>query len=648
MLDFIEFLAKRKIFFLTLLLIFLVGIVYLTTLVKGRDFSGDTAKFQFIGKILGLVHPPGYPTYIVLNHLFVKFFPFGNLAFKANLLSAVFSIFACLFLFRTLILLRIKAFPSLLTTITFAFTPTFWSQSVVAEVYSLHMLFFSSTIYFFLKWHISKKEKFLILGCLFYSLSFGNHLSMITLLPAIFYITLITDKRVFLDIKKILMVSIIIIGGALQYSYIFLRKDSSPYIEMPIENLRAFLWFVTGGWFKSKFFSFSVEEIFLFSLPRFIYYLLKEFIFLIPVLFVGFFKFKREMKIFFLFAISANIFLGLNYDIGDIYVYYLPTYFVLSILLGEGWDFIGERFFKKKTLIKIFCGALILVSFFIINYGHISRLENKEEDIKAKQILTNAESNSLILTTDYRTFQFLLYFLLGEELFREKNIHVEFNNSLEELRIYLCEKFSFYSPFFRKNIPPGRTVYFVKSKYLQVIKKNGWKISKVNDNLYKIVDCGERKLFKRPFFLVEYSLRDTCSFAYHSNRKIDYKIELKEDSETIEIKGKAKILGLNEKITKIFLVLKSDKRSFTFDNLYENDNENFYVRIPRNEIEQDFYRIGIFIKGMEAESLWFTDKFIGVPLHTDAKRERMRRIKKKFREKIGSFKEYLWRVLPGK
>ncbi len=630
----------KKTFLLSLILVLTIGIFYLSTINDGRDFSGDTAKFQFAGKILGIIHPPGYPNYLILNHIFGKIFPFGSLAFKANLLSSIFSILASFFLFRILLLLGIGKLSSFITTITFSLTFTLWSQSIYAEVYTLNILFFALTIYFFLKWHLKKKDKFLIYGCLIYSLSFGNHLSMITLLPAIFYLTLITDRKLFFDWKKILIVASFIILGALQYSYIFLRNKSSIYAEMPIENFKSFFWFVTGGWFKSKFFSFSIEEILIYSLPRFIYYLFREFLFLIPIPFLGFFRFKKEIKIFFFLSILGNIILGLNYEIGDVYIYYLPSYFVLWVLMGKGIEWISKKFFEKKLVFKTFCGAIIPMLFFSINYPFIKKCRDFERDRRAKEILTKIDNDSIILTTDYRTYEFLLYFLIGEGKYREKNANVEFCNSIEEIRIYLCDNYPLYSLHFRRNIPAGRNVYFVKSKYLSTFKKSGLKISNFYGELYKI-ECKKRNVPKRPFFLVEYPLKDTLSFTFHASKRIDYKIDLKEDAQTIEIKGMAKISGHEERESKIFVVFKSDKKSYVFDNLNENSHDSFFVKVPKNEIERDFYRIGIFIKGRKLESLWFTDKSYGVPVFHDYKKERLRIIKSKYRKKMETVKEYL-------
>ena len=56
-------------------LVIILGGVYFATLLPGVGYSGDTSKFQFLGKILGIPHPTGYPLYLVLNNLFVTLFP---------------------------------------------------------------------------------------------------------------------------------------------------------------------------------------------------------------------------------------------------------------------------------------------------------------------------------------------------------------------------------------------------------------------------------------------------------------------------------------------------------------------------------------------------------------------------------------------
>jgi hypothetical protein len=80
-----------------------LSVVYGRTVQRstGNQFSVDTTKFDYLGLVLGTAHPPGYPLYTMLNAAFVHIVPWGSVALRANLLSAVFAILACLVAVRS-------------------------------------------------------------------------------------------------------------------------------------------------------------------------------------------------------------------------------------------------------------------------------------------------------------------------------------------------------------------------------------------------------------------------------------------------------------------------------------------------------------------------------------------------------------------
>ena len=190
------------------LVVLILGGVYVVTLMPGVGYSGDTAKFQFLGKVLGTPHATGYPTYLLLNHLFVSVFPLGSLAYKANLLSAVFTVAASVVLLQTLRALGIPSLIAAVTTVTFGLTATAWLHSLVAEVYSLHLLFVALVIFFFLRWTQTRADRYFLVAWACYGLSFGNHLTTVTLLPAIIYVMWATDRKVFRDPRKLLWIAL--------------------------------------------------------------------------------------------------------------------------------------------------------------------------------------------------------------------------------------------------------------------------------------------------------------------------------------------------------------------------------------------------------------------------------------------------------
>ncbi|HFE66146.1 MAG TPA: DUF2723 domain-containing protein, partial [Chloroflexi bacterium] len=62
-------------------------LLYGRTLTPGL-LPGDGGEFQTLAVLLGHTHPTGYPVYLTLAKL-LTFFPVGDVAYRANLFSAV-------------------------------------------------------------------------------------------------------------------------------------------------------------------------------------------------------------------------------------------------------------------------------------------------------------------------------------------------------------------------------------------------------------------------------------------------------------------------------------------------------------------------------------------------------------------------------
>src|SRR6185503_9523232 len=69
-------------------LVVLLG--YLASLAPSVTFW-DAGEFIAAMKILGIPHPPGTPLFVMMGHVWAMVFPFGEFAFRTNLLSALFS-----------------------------------------------------------------------------------------------------------------------------------------------------------------------------------------------------------------------------------------------------------------------------------------------------------------------------------------------------------------------------------------------------------------------------------------------------------------------------------------------------------------------------------------------------------------------------
>jgi len=141
-----------------LLVFALAFLIYFLTLAPTIHLE-DSAEFAASAAILGIPHPSGYPLYSLLGYLFTVIIPFGEMAWRVNLMSAFFGALACSFLF--LIILQIFGLLNLRLaspaknrwssffenwashliafscSLCLAFSFSFWSQSIIAEVYKL-------------------------------------------------------------------------------------------------------------------------------------------------------------------------------------------------------------------------------------------------------------------------------------------------------------------------------------------------------------------------------------------------------------------------------------------------------------------------------------------------------------------------------
>ncbi len=115
--------------------------VYAATLPRGTVLEDD-GLFLMAGEHLGIAHPPGYPVYTVILHLFMKL-PFGNPALLGHLSSAVFGALACSAVFLCARLLRAETLPALAAAWLFDASEHVSSQAIITEVYALNALLFA-------------------------------------------------------------------------------------------------------------------------------------------------------------------------------------------------------------------------------------------------------------------------------------------------------------------------------------------------------------------------------------------------------------------------------------------------------------------------------------------------------------------------
>jgi len=181
--------------------------LYLRTLAPGL-LGGDSGEFQFAAWLGGYVHPTGYPLYLMLGWLWTHLLPLRDPAWRMNLLSALSGSAAVGLVY--LLALRVEKATSIVhrpssivipravsvfAALTFAVTPTFWSQAVVTEVYALNALFVAAVLLAAVTWARTRSRRDLYITAAIYGLSLAHHRTMLLLAPAILIYPWLVARR---------------------------------------------------------------------------------------------------------------------------------------------------------------------------------------------------------------------------------------------------------------------------------------------------------------------------------------------------------------------------------------------------------------------------------------------------------------------
>jgi hypothetical protein len=205
---------------------------------------GDGGEFQFVPYVLGIAHPTGYPLYCLLGWAWSHLLSAGDVAYRMNLFSAFWAALAVGLLHPTARMLLRRSVPALpppvhgliaaLAAASFAVTPTFWSQAIIAEVYSFHTVFVVLLFLLLLAWAERPSRRSLLLVALTFGLGLTHHRTTLLLFPAIVAYFWLSDRSVFRDRRLILGALPMLLLPLALYLYIPLRAPHTPYLHLPL------------------------------------------------------------------------------------------------------------------------------------------------------------------------------------------------------------------------------------------------------------------------------------------------------------------------------------------------------------------------------------------------------------------------------
>ena len=312
--------------------------LYRATLLPGVDF-GDTGSFQtMVGSPL-ITPRDGYPLYFAIGTL-ALWLTGAEPAHALNLASAIEAAVACGLLVLVAAELSGSVAAAIGAALLFAASYTFWSQAVIAEVYALHIALVALTLLLLLRWAHAPTNGRLFAFFAVYALGFGNHLSMILLLPGYALFLLLSAPggwRSMVAPRVIAIAGACAIAGALQYAWnlrtLWLLPDPPHGLG---DALQRFWFDVTKSDWRDTMVMNVPQSLLGDHLAMYWFDLRQQFGMAGPILAAaGLLQLtlangRRALLMLTLFA--ANAIFAYSYNVGDAHVFYLPSHVMLALL----------------------------------------------------------------------------------------------------------------------------------------------------------------------------------------------------------------------------------------------------------------------------------------------------------------------------
>ena len=431
------------------LIAFSIYLVTLAPTITWRNDGADGGDLITAAYTLGIAHPPGYPLYVVLGKLFTLL-PIGDVAYRVNLMSAFFAAATIPLVYLiTLGLCRSVVSPSnrslsrgggtrapwiaaSAAALTFAFSPTLWSQATIAEVYTLNASFVALLFYLILKWRGEKRQRtaagndkwggYLPLAAFIYGLSLGNHFSMLMLGPAV--LLLIIEGRLDgrINLKGLLTAGLCFLLGLSIYLFLPLRAARHPPINWGDPHTwSGFLWTVSGELYREFAFALPASHIPA-RASAWAGLLVQQFGWWGLLLgLIGLWRCLNEDRAFSAFsllAFSAVVVYAIGYNTTDSYVYLIPSYLVFATWLGAGIHHVLTTLRQAIGRSKVkaafaFASALFLCLPFVSlgqNFSSLDLSKDRTAYEYGEKAFENLDPRSIVITdTDPHTFT-LWYF----------------------------------------------------------------------------------------------------------------------------------------------------------------------------------------------------------------------------------------------
>lgn len=227
---------------------FLVPFVIYVLTLEPKLVGGDTSWFAIQVPKMYVLVPTGYPSFSIFGKL-ISMLPIKDMAYRLNLLSAVFGALTVLFLFLAINLLVKNEIIALSASLTFGFLSSFWFIANRFEIDSINTFYIALTVYSAFLYHEKvkaddpgkRKYLYFCFACL--GLSLTDHPIAFFIMPSLLIYIIIIKPQIFKSVKAVLLSILYFCLPLSLYAFLPIRSVQG---YGPVRSLKDFVLYVTG------------------------------------------------------------------------------------------------------------------------------------------------------------------------------------------------------------------------------------------------------------------------------------------------------------------------------------------------------------------------------------------------------------------
>lgn len=216
-------------------------IIYILTL-EPKLVGGDTSWFAIYVPRMEVLVPTGYPSFSIFGKL-ATLIPVKDIAYRLNLMSAIFGGGAVLFLFLAINKITKNVIISLASALSFGFAISFWQIANRFEMDSINCFYLALLLYATFLYDERPDRPRLYFVAVSMGLFLTDHPIALFIIPSILIYVILVKPAMFKNAKAVLLGIMFFVLPLFSYAFIPIRSAAG---FGPVRTLKGFFYYVTG------------------------------------------------------------------------------------------------------------------------------------------------------------------------------------------------------------------------------------------------------------------------------------------------------------------------------------------------------------------------------------------------------------------